>query len=454
MNIDSKLQAWLFKSLGSRAYQFLEASAIASYLKQVAEKSSANSAQFHASLEELTQFYAKSLQGSKTIAAACSHEIRNQLIHLVKLLIPWRKGPYAFTFTFSNLQASKESPGSEKKDRSHATCQETQAQALPYPYHIESEWQSQLKWESMYQHLQKRLNRKTFNGMHIADIGGNNGYFSFRLAEAGADSVLLLEPTSLYFKQFTLLSWLRQAGMFIWPESSATSPAIHASFAHPQPLPQPLSQPLHVATATKAGAGTEASGCDKKIFFSQLGYQALEYFHKSFDILLLLGILYHHENPEGILALAKKALKNNGLLVVDCQIIDATPPQDPSKNISEKKLPYILYPGVRYTGKRGFHYLPSQEALLLWLQRSGFQDIKVFHNEYLHPTEQRRTKHAPLPSLREGLQSSPAKNLAKGNIQNQGFSSNTEEASASVSQEGYPPPKRLYVSARPYRDRG
>ena len=79
----------------------------------------------------------------------------------LKQFHPWRKGPFDFFGT-----------------------------------HIDTEWQSQLKWNRLKSHI------SNLNGRTVADIGSGNGYFSWHMVGEGAETVIAVDITLLYIIQF------------------------------------------------------------------------------------------------------------------------------------------------------------------------------------------------------------------------------------------------------------
>lgn len=78
----------------------------------------------------------------------------------LKVLRPWRKGPYNIC-------------GVE----------------------VDSEWRGEMKWNRIKDHLD-------LEGKTILDIGANNGYYSWRMRGAGASLVVGIDPFPLYVMQF------------------------------------------------------------------------------------------------------------------------------------------------------------------------------------------------------------------------------------------------------------
>ena len=89
------------------------------------------------------------------------------LTNAFKKLLPWRKGP----FMFNNLK-------------------------------IESEWQGDLKWKRLQNHISPLKNRR------VLDVGAGNGYFTLRMALEGAKKALGIEPFLLFNYQYAAIKSL------------------------------------------------------------------------------------------------------------------------------------------------------------------------------------------------------------------------------------------------------
>ncbi len=89
---------------------------------------------------------------------------REFLIHQLKTMMPWRKGPF-------NL----------------------------FDIHIDTEWRSDFKWRRLENEIAPLLNKT------ILDVGCGNGYHCFRMLGAGAKLVIGVEPLLRYLVQFQLL---------------------------------------------------------------------------------------------------------------------------------------------------------------------------------------------------------------------------------------------------------
>lgn len=86
------------------------------------------------------------------------------IAHAIDGLIPWRKGPFSL-----------------------------------FGLEIDAEWRSDLKWRRISDHVD--LKSKA-----VLDVGSGNGYFGYRMLEAGADSVTGLDSSMLPVMQAALIN--------------------------------------------------------------------------------------------------------------------------------------------------------------------------------------------------------------------------------------------------------
>jgi tRNA (mo5U34)-methyltransferase len=192
---------------------------------------------------------------------------------------------------------------------------------------LDAEWQSNQKWDRLKPHLPPLWGKK------VLDVGCNNGYYLLHMAQEDPEWLLGIDPTPRFLLQWRLLTGSLQ-------------------------LP--------------------------RVDFHLLGQEHLQAFPKTFDIILSLGILYHHPEPLSQLKILKKALKPGGWLVLEGMGIDS---QDPIS----------LFPHPRYAKAPGVWFLPSVPCLENWLTRSGFREVRVLHTGPTTPQEQRNTHHCPRP---------------------------------------------------------
>lgn len=86
---------------------------------------------------------------------------RQRIIHHLKQLMPWRKGPYHL-----------------------------------FGIHVDCEWRSDFKWERVLPHLAPLQDRT------VLDVGCGSGYHMWRMVGEGAKTVVGIDPTELFLCQF------------------------------------------------------------------------------------------------------------------------------------------------------------------------------------------------------------------------------------------------------------
>lgn len=98
-------------------------------------------------------------------ADEASDEQRIHIEQAMRLLMPWRKGPF-------NV----------------------------FGVHIDSEWRSDYKWQRVRAHI------TDLRGRRVLDVGSGNGYYSLRMLGDGAAHVLSIDPMRLFSMQFRALT--------------------------------------------------------------------------------------------------------------------------------------------------------------------------------------------------------------------------------------------------------
>lgn len=145
-------------------------------------------------------------------------------------LCPWRKGPF-------NL----------------------------FGIHIDSEWQSWMKWERVLPHIKPLKDRR------ILDIGSSNGYYMFRAAAEAPLMVLGLEPQSyFYFQYLAIQKFLKQDNVYCLP----------------------------------------------------IPYDELPKMDRYFDTVFCMGVLYHRPSPIEMLRSIHDRMKKGGELVLENLILE------------------------------------------------------------------------------------------------------------------------------------
>ena len=173
----------------------------------------------------------------------------------------------------------------------------------------------------------------------VLDIGCGNGYHCWRMLADGAHSVIGVDPTMLFVMQFL---------------------------------------------ACKRFAG------DLPAWVLPFGIEALPDNLPYFDTVFSMGVLYHRRSPIDHLYELQRLLRPGGELVLETLVI-------------EGKLGYSLVPPGRYAQMRNVWFLPSCETLVAWLERCGFDNVRVSDMTRTTTEEQRSTDWMQFQSLADFL---------------------------------------------------
>lgn len=245
---------------------------------------------------------------------------RQRLVHHLKQLMPWRKGPYHL-----------------------------------YGVHIDTEWRSDFKWDRVLPHLSPLKDRT------ILDVGCGSGYHMWRMVGEGAKMVVGIDPTALFLCQFEavrkLLNNDRRANLI--------------------PLGIEQMQPLH-----------------------------------AFDTVFSMGVLYHRKSPLDHLSQLKNQLVNGGELVLETLVIEG--------DVND-----VLVPADRYAKMKNVYFIPSVPALICWLEKVGFKNVRCVDEAVTTLAEQRKTDWLENESLVDFL----------------------DPTDLSKTIEGYPAPRRAVIIA-------
>ena len=206
------------------------------------------------------------------------------------------------------------------------------------PFHflgwdIDTEWRSDWKWNRL-------AGKVDFRKRWVLDVGCGNGYYGWKMLEAGAGLVLGCDPFLLYLMQFEVFR--RYA---------------------------PPSQLHYVVPLTDV----------------QLPPQM-----QAFDIALSMGVLYHRTSPIDHLKTMWQTLRPNGTLVLETLVLPG--------------LGYeVLVPEDRYAQMRNVWFLPTIPMLQRWLRRSRFHEIEILDVSRTTVQEQRSTDWMTFQSLADFL---------------------------------------------------
>ncbi len=148
------------------------------------------------------------------------------------------------------------------------------------------------------------------------------------------------------------------------------------------------------------------------IKYELLGIEHIEFYEHKFDTIFCLGVLYHRSDPIGSLKSLFRSLNKNGELILDTFMIDG-----------EDDI--CLTPKNRYSKIPNIYFIPTVNALKNWCYRAGFKEVEVLAIKETDLKEQRKTEWINSQSLNDFL----------------------DPTNPSLTVEGYPAPKRVYIKA-------
>jgi tRNA (mo5U34)-methyltransferase len=228
----------------------------------------------------------------------CDEATRERLRAALAELHPWRKGPF-----------------------------------LVHGVRIDAEWRSDLKWRRLCGQI------RPLAGKTVLDVGCGNGYHCWRMAGAGAERVLGIDPGLLGVVQFHAIK--RFAG----------------------------ERPVHVLP---------------------LGIEELPQELHAFDTVFSMGVLYHRRSPLDHLLELRGLLRPGGELALETLVI-------------EGEAGRVLVPEDRYARMRNVWFIPSPPTLIGWLKRCGFRHIRLADVTLTGVEEQRATPWMRFQSLADFL---------------------------------------------------
>lgn len=218
---------------------------------------------------------------------------------------------------------------------------------------IDAEWRSNRKWSRVLPNL------PDLSGKIVADVGSSNGYYMFRMSPHKPKAVIGFEPYIHHYFTFQTLN----------------------SFAG-------LSN----------------------LYSELLGVEHLGLFTNCFDIVFLMGILYHRVSPVESLKEVKKSIKPGGVVIVESQAIPGDEPM-------------ALFPEARYAKVPGTYFVPTAVCLKNWMIRAGFCDVEIFCSHPMSNKEQRKTDWMVFESYDDFI----------------------DQDDPTLTVEGYPAPLRVFL---------
>lgn len=217
-----------------------------------------------------------------------------KIVHHLKQLMPWRKGPYHL-----------------------------------HGVHIDTEWRSDFKWDRVLPHLAPLKDRT------ILDVGCGSGYHMWRMVGEGAKMVVGIDPTELFLCQFEVVRKLL--------------------------------------------------GDDRRANLIPLGIEQMQPLG-AFDTVFSMGVLYHRKSPLDHLSQLKEQLVKGGELVLETLVIDG--------DVND-----VLVPADRYAKMKNVYFIPSVPALINWLEKVGFKNVRCVDQAITTLEEQRKTEWLENESL-------------------------------------------------------
>ncbi len=237
-------------------------------------------------------------EGAVALRGALAEADAARLEPALRALHPWRKGPFDF-----------------------------------FGLRVDAEWRSDMKWNRIAPHL------GALEGCRVLDVGCGNGYFLWRLRDAGARFCLGVDPVALYAHQFAAVwRYLRDPDVMLIPG----------------------------------------------------GFEELARRPVRFERVLSMGVLYHRRSPIEHLQALRAHLSDDGLLVLETLVVRG-------------KADACLVPPGRYAKMRNVWFIPSPGMLEIWLKRSGFSKVDIVDITPTTPAEQRRTPWMRFESLADFL---------------------------------------------------
>lgn len=174
---------------------------------------------------------------------------------------------------------------------------------------------------------------------HVLDVGCGSGYHMWRMLGEEAELVVGIDPSPLFLCQFSAIKQL--------------------------------------------------AGQPERIHFIPLGIESLPKL-EAFDTVFSMGVLYHRRSPMDHLLQLRDQLRDGGELVLETLVIDGGPND-------------VLVPGERYAQMRNVWFIPSCAALIRWVEKCGFEQVRIVDESATTTDEQRSTAWMRNDSLADFL---------------------------------------------------
>ncbi|HAE38509.1 MAG TPA: tRNA 5-methoxyuridine(34)/uridine 5-oxyacetic acid(34) synthase CmoB [Candidatus Riflebacteria bacterium] len=201
-------------------------------------------------------------------------------------------------------------------------------------------------------------------GRRVLDVGCGNGYYLLRMAGAGASIAIGIDPSLLFLAQFTAINRYCQ---------------------------------------------------QNTAFMLPIGFEQMPEEMQCFDTVFSMGVFYHRRSPFDFLKSLRIMLRKGGELILETLVIEG------DQNS-------VLVPPERYARMNNVWFIPSVPAMLAWLNKAGFANVKAVDVCKTTVEEQRRTEWMPGES----------------------FAACLDPACSDLTIEGHPAPVRaVFIAERP-----
>lgn len=206
------------------------------------------------------------------------------------------------------------------------------------------------EWRSDWKWQRVLPHISSLAGRTVLDVGCGSGYHMWRMLGAGAHFVVGIDPMQLFLCQFEAVRKLL--------------------------------------------------GNDQRAHLLPIGIEQLPEL-KAFDTVFSMGVLYHRRSPLDHLYQLKNQLVSGGELVLETLVVEGDEHS-------------VLVPGERYAQMRNIYFLPSAAALKSWLEKCGFEDVRIVDYALTSTEEQRRTSWMTSESLAEFLDPNDSRKTVEG----------------------------------------
>ncbi|MGI9285378.1 MAG: tRNA 5-methoxyuridine(34)/uridine 5-oxyacetic acid(34) synthase CmoB [Pseudomonadales bacterium] len=242
-------------------------------------------------------------------AQDCGEDTRAMLEEALRGLHPWRKGPFDICGV-----------------------------------NIDTEWRSDFKWDRLKHAIEP------LQGHTVLDVGCGSGYHCWRIAGAGAELVVGIDPTPLFiFQYWAVQKYLQDQRVWVVPQRLEELPAQLCAF----------------------------------------------------DSIFSMGILYHRRSPLDHLLELREALRPGGQLVLETLVIEGGEGE-------------ALVPEGRYSKLGNVWFVPTCATLCSWLRKMKFEKIDVVDVTVTTSEEQRTTDWMKFQSLSDFLDPQDARKTIEG----------------------------------------